>query len=163
MKQLLASFTAYDFWANQKMLEIVLQLTEAQQLQEIKSSFFSIHKTCLHVWDASSIWWQRLQMHEQIVVPSLSFHPSMSDVAIGLLGQNKQWIEWIHTAVEADLEREMPYKNMKGDACLQPVKEILLHLSNHGTYHRGQLINMLRQFGIEKLPQTDFIVWSRKK
>jgi uncharacterized damage-inducible protein DinB len=32
---------------------------------------------------------------------------------------------------------------------------------NHGTYHRGQLVNMRRQLGIEKIPQTDFIVWSR--
>jgi len=45
----------------------------------------------------------------------------------------------------------------------QPVCQMILHVFNHGTYHRGQLVNMLRQLGIEKIPQTDFIVWSRKK
>jgi uncharacterized damage-inducible protein DinB len=41
------------------------------------------------------------------------------------------------------------------------VVDVFLHVLNHGTYHRGQLVNMLRQLGIEKIPQTDFIVWSR--
>jgi uncharacterized damage-inducible protein DinB len=40
---------------------------------------------------------------------------------------------------------------------------MLLHLFNHGTYHRGQLVTMLRELGIEKIPPTDFIVWSRRK
>ena len=161
MKQLLASFAAYDLWANRKMLDAIVPLTEGQQQQEITSSFSSIHKTCLHLWDASSIWWQRLQMHEQIVVPSLSFHPCMSDVATGLLAQNKQWVEWLTTVVEAELEKELPYKNMKGDTFRQPVKDILLHLFNHGTYHRGQLVTMLRQVGVEEIEPTDYIVYSR--
>jgi uncharacterized damage-inducible protein DinB len=40
---------------------------------------------------------------------------------------------------------------------------MLLHLFNHNTYHRGQLVTMLRQLGMDKIPATDFIVWSRKK
>ena len=40
---------------------------------------------------------------------------------------------------------------------------MLHHVFNHGTYHRGQLINMLRQLGVEKLPQTDFSVWTRSQ
>ncbi|MGZ3851281.1 MAG: DinB family protein [Flavisolibacter sp.] len=40
---------------------------------------------------------------------------------------------------------------------------MLLHAFNHGTYHRGQLVNMLRQLGVDKIPGTDFIAWSRRK
>ena len=40
---------------------------------------------------------------------------------------------------------------------------MLLHLFNHQTFHRGQLVTMLRQNGIEKIPATDFIVFSRTK
>jgi uncharacterized damage-inducible protein DinB len=161
MKQLLASFAAYDLWANEKILETVLSVTGDQQQQEINSSFPSLHKTCLHMWDANSIWWQRLHMHEQIVIPSLAFHPSMIDVVDGLLTQNKQWKEWVTMAEEADLEKILPYKNIKGEAFRQPVKEILLHLFNHGTYHRGQLVTMLRQVGVEKIPKTDYVDFSR--
>lgn len=161
MKQLLTSFARYERWANEKLLDISVALTEAQQQQEISSSFPSIQKTWLHLWDASSIWWQRLQRHEQVVVPSLSFHPSMKDIENGILHQNGQWIDWIEAATASQLEAILPYRNMKGEPYQQPVKEILLHLNNHGTYHRGQLVTMLRQVGVSVIPQTDYILFSR--
>ncbi len=161
MKKLLTSFAAYEYWANKRLLDVVLSLGNVQQEQPIMSSFPSIHKTCLHMWDASCIWWQRLQRQEQIVVPSLSFHPSMADVAKGLLSQNKQWHEWIASAEETELVKELSYRTMKGDAFVQPIKDILLHLNNHGTYHRGQLVTMLRQVGVDNIPQTDYILYSR--
>lgn len=161
MKQLLASFTHYEYWANERLLQVIRTLAEEQQQQEIVSSFSSVHKTCLHIWDATSIWWQRVHKVEEIVVPSLSFHPTMSEIENGLLQQNTQWIEWIRSASDADLTYILPYKNMKGEAFEQEVKEILLHINNHGTYHRGQLVTMLRQLGVEKIPQTDYILYSR--
>lgn len=161
MKQLLASFAQYEYWANKQLLEVILSLSEEQQLQEIKSSFPSIQKTLLHMWDASSIWWQRLHKTEQLEVPSLSFHPAMNDIVQGLLKQNQQWIEWVNTATDEDLVFILAYKTLKGDLFEQPVKEIVLHLNNHGTYHRGQLVTMLRQVGVEKIPQTDYILFSR--
>ncbi|MES2005449.1 MAG: DinB family protein [Bacteroidota bacterium] len=161
MKQLLVSFTRYEKWANKIMLDVILQLSEQQQHQEIKSSFPSIHKTCLHIWDASSIWWQRVHGQEHMVVPSLHSHPTIKEIADGLLQQNMQWIEWVQGVDDGMLEKIFPYKTMKGDAFQQPVKDILLHLNNHGTYHRGQLVTMLRQVGVEKIPQTDYILYSR--
>lgn len=161
MKQLLSTLTRYEYWANEKLLPLVLSLSEAQQQKEIVSSFPSVYKTCLHMWDASSIWWQRVQKHEQIVIPSLSFHPSIKDITNGVLHQDQQWIDWVEAATEEMLSEKLAYRNMKGDPFEQPVSEILLHLPNHGTYHRGQLVTMLRQLGIEKMPQTDYILFSR--
>lgn len=161
MKQLLASFTHYEYWANERLFQVIRTLTEEQQQQEIVSSFSSVHKTCLHVWDATSIWWQRVHKAEEIVVPSLSFHPTMNEIENGLLQQNTQWIDWVRSANDAELTYVLPYRNMKGDAFEQEVKEIILHINNHGTYHRGQLVTMLRQLGVEKIPQTDYILYSR--
>jgi uncharacterized damage-inducible protein DinB len=161
MKNLLSSFAAYEYWANRRLLAVVLNLSEEQQQQEVESSFSTVYRTCLHVWDASTIWWQRLHQLEQIVVPSLSFHPTMIDVNNGLLAQNRQWIDWIEAASDETLTRQLPYKNMKGESFIQPVNEILLHLSNHGTYHRGQLVTQLRQVGAEAIPATDYILFAR--
>jgi uncharacterized damage-inducible protein DinB len=161
MKEILTSYAAYEIWANKRLLDVIMNIGSVQQEQEIKSSFPSIYKTCLHMWDASAIWWQRLHKKEQIAVPSLSFHPTMAEVAQELVEQNEQWLQWIQNASDSDIEAELPYKNMKGEPFIQPVKHILLHISNHGTYHRGQLVTMLRQVGVEKVPQTDYIVFSR--
>lgn len=161
MKQLLTSFTKYEYWANERLLSVIMGLTEEQQQQNIVSSFPSIHKTLLHIWDANTIWWQRIQRADEVIVPSLTFHPNMLDIEKGLLQSNQKWIDWIETVTDADLEEILPYKNIKGDSFAQAMKEIVLHLSNHGSYHRGQLVTMLRQVGIEKVPQVDYILYAR--
>lgn len=162
MKQLLISYSAYEIWANELLLDLTNQLSPEEQNREIVSSFPSVHKTFLHMWDASSAWWQRLQMHEHVVMPSLSFHPSMKDITNGLLQQNRQWHGFVVDASEEMLEASLPYKNIKGQSFIQPVQEIVLHLSNHATYHRGQIVTMLRQLGVDKIPQTDYVVFARK-
>ncbi len=55
----------------------------------------------------------------------------------------------------------LTYRNLKGDQFSQPVYQVLHHIFNHSTYHRGQLVTMLRQVGLEKIPSTDFIAWAR--
>lgn len=163
MKEILQQFAAYNIWANQKILDIILALPEEKQKAELPSSFKSLYATVLHMWNAESIWWQRMKLYERIIVPSENFKGSMQDVANGLMQQNRQWLEWINNATDAALDHVFQYQNSKKEQFKQPIYQMLLHVFNHATYHRGQLVNMLRQLGVEKLPQTDFIVFSRIK
>lgn len=163
MKDLLSQLAAYNIWANQKLLDVILALPEEKQKLEIPSSFKSLYTTLFHMWDAESIWWQRMKLHERIIRPSDNFNSSLKDVANGLLQQNQQWQEWVNTATEPMLDHVFQYYNQKKESFKQPIFQMMLHVFNHSTYHRGQLVNMLRQLGIEKIPPTDFIVWSRKK
>lgn len=163
MKELLKQLAAYNVWANQKLLDIILSLPDEQQKKELPSSFKSLYDTLLHMWDAESAWWQRMKLHERIIIPSENFRGSTKDVSNGLLQQNLQWQEWVNTATDPMLDHVFQYYNSKREHFKQPIFQMLLHVFNHGTYHRGQLVNILRQLGVEKIPQTDFIVWSRKK
>lgn len=163
MKELLKQMAAYNLWANQKLMELINALPENLQQQEMASSFKSLYHTTLHMWDAESTWWQRMKLHERIIVPSQNFQGSMKDVSNGLLQQNRQWQDWVNQATDPMLDHVFQYYNLKKESFKQPVFQVLIHVFNHGTYHRGQLVNMLRQLGAEKIPQTDFIVWSRKK
>ena len=163
MKDLLSQMAAYNIWANQKLLDLILALPEEKQKQDLPSSFKSLYTTIFHMWDAESIWWQRMKLHERIIRPSDNANSSMKDVAHGLLQQNQQWQEWVNTSTEPILDHVFQYYNQKKESFKQPIFQMLLHVFNHGTYHRGQLVNMLRQLGSEKIPETDFIVWCRKK
>jgi uncharacterized damage-inducible protein DinB len=163
MKELLKQMAAYNIWANQKIIEIILALPEEKQKQELASSFKSLYATVLHMLDAENIWWQRMKLSERIFVPSENFNGTMKDLADNLLQQNRQWDEWVNSASDMALEHVFQYYNLKRESFKQPIFQMILHVFNHGTYHRGQLVNMLRQLGVEKIPQTDFIVWSRKK
>ena len=163
MKEILIQLSAYHYWANQLLLNTIEQLPEEKQKQEVSSSFNSLYKTVLHMWSAESIWWQRMKLLERINIPAETFTGDMKELTMSLLQQNRQWNEWISHAQEHHLEHVFQYQSLKREQFKQPIYQMLLHLFNHGTYHRGQLVNMLRQIGVEKIPQTDFIVWSRKE
>lgn len=163
MKEILLQYAAYNLWANNLLLEVINNLPEEKQQQTVTSSFDSLFKTVQHVWNAESIWWQRMKLNERIVAPGEGFSGSFKEMSTGLLQQNSQWQQWISSAQEHMLRHEFIYYNSKKEKFKQPVYQMLLHLFNHSTYHRGQLVTMLRQLGVEKIPQTDFIVWSRRR
>ena len=163
MKELLKQYAAYNIWATQKILDVILALPEEKQMAEVPSSFNSLHKTVLHMLDAENIWWQRMKMEERITIPSENFKGTLQELSGILLQQSRQWEEWVANASDLSLEHVFQYYNNKKEHFKMPVYQMIHHVFNHGTYHRGQLINMLRQLGIEKLPQTDFSFWTRGK
>ena len=163
MKQILQQYAAYNIWANQRIFGCILALSEEQADLEITSSFSSFKKTVLHMWDAESIWWQRLKLSERINRPGEDFKGTMDELARSLGRQSTEWLDWVSNASEPQLEHVFAYQNNRKEQFKQPVYEMLMHLFNHGTYHRGQLVTMLRQLGVEKIPETDFIVFCRKK
>lgn len=163
MKEIFVQYAAYNLWANGLLFAVIEKLSEEQHQTEIRSSFPSLYKTVLHLLDAESIWWQRLKLQERIARPSDTFTGSFAELSRQIQAQNKQWIDWINGVTEHGLQHEFIYRNLKKQRFKQPTYQMLLHVFNHGTYHRGQLVTLLRQLGIEKIPQTDFIIWSRKK
>lgn len=163
MKILLTQYSAYHQWANQLIIDTIEKLPESLQEQEMKSSFPSLKATLLHMWDAEAIWWQRMKLLETITRPSDGFSGSCSDIAKNLMQQSKQWHEWILGASEHMFEHEFIYYNTKREKFKQSICQMLLHIFNHGTYHRGQMVTMLRQMEVSNIPATDFIVWGRKR
>ena len=163
MKKLLLQYAAYNVWANQRIVECISNLTDDQINREINSSYKSIYATLLHLWDAESIWWQRVKLQEQVDVPGSNFKGSVLELGNNLVKQSKQWKEWTGLATEAALEHEFIYRNSKKEQFKQPMNEVLIHLFNHQSYHRGQLVTMFRQVGLETIPNSDFINFSRKK
>lgn len=156
-------YAAYNLWANQRITEVINNLTDDKINMEIESSFNSIYKTLSHLRDVESIWWQRMKLVEQQEWPGKTFTGSVMELSQHLIAQSKQWKEWVDNATEAALQHEFIYRNTKKDQFKQPVNEVLLHLFNHQTYHRGQLITMLRQAGVTAIPNTDLISFMRKK
>ena len=163
MKQLLQQYAAYNVWANKTITERIAQLPEDIIYKETKSSFTNLYKTVVHLMDVESIWWQRLKLVEHVIWPGVNFKGNLEELSQQLLSLSKQWNDWVSNSNEVNLTHVFAYYNSKKEYFKQPVYEMLLHLFNHQTYHRGQLVTIMRQNGIEKIPATDFIVFCRKK
>jgi len=162
MKQLLQQYAAYNIWANKKIIETANQLTEEQINKEIESSFPSVYKTALHLMEVENVWWERLKLVERTTLSGW-FTGNFDELSKKLLELSQQWHNWIQNANEVNISHVFAYQNSKKEHFKQPVYEMLLHLFNHQTFHRGQIITMFRQLGLDKIPPTDFIVFSRKK
>ncbi len=163
MKQLLQQYAAYNLWANKLITEKIAELPIEIINKEMNSSFGSIYKTFIHLMDVESIWWQRLKLQERVEWPGKNFDGNFQSLAKELLLLSRQWYEWVQSANEVNITHVFGYQNSKKEYFKQPVYEMLLQVFNHQTFHRGQIVTMLRHNGIEKIPPTDFIVFSRSK
>jgi uncharacterized damage-inducible protein DinB len=162
MKELLQQYAAFNVWATQKITDVILQLPEEKINTEIISSFPSMYKTVLHLLDGEGMWWQRLKLQEHVERPSDTFAGSFEELQKKLLQQSAMFKEWVDNASEPQLQHVFAYFREKEQFKLQ-VCQMLLHLFNHNSYHRGQLVTMLRQSGVTKIPGTDFNAYLRSK
>ena len=58
-------------------------------------------------------------------------------------------VTWAEGLADKDWLREVSYRTMAGTPYVTPLWQIVLHVVNHGSHHRGQITNMLRQLGIK--------------
>jgi uncharacterized damage-inducible protein DinB len=162
VKQLLQRFASYNVWANQRLAEITLTLPEGELTKQVVGSFPSIRSTILHMNDAESIWWQRILLEPNITRPSEHYSGTTADALRMIAKQNKLWEAWVAQASLTEINNKFTYRNTRNEEFTQPVFDVLLHMFNHGTYHRGQWVNQLRECGVNKIPATDYIVFSRE-
>jgi uncharacterized damage-inducible protein DinB len=163
MKQLLQLYAAYNLWANKIIAGKIAQLPQSIIHKDMQGSFPGIYETAAHLAEVESVWWQRLKLQEHIEYPGPTFEEDFEKVSGYWIQLSKQWYDWVSGANEVNLEHVFGYQNSKKEYFKQPVYEMLLHLFNHQTYHRGQIIVMMRQNGVDKIPATDFILFTRGK
>ena len=152
-------YATYNIWANKRMAQCLLKLDEKLLEEPIISSFPNIKVTLAHLWNAELGWLTRLQGNGWDTSKVKDFYGPTAQ----LIREWKQTSEHFKEFVaSADLEEEVQFEH-KGENFSIPFKEIAHTVFNHGSYHRGQIVTMLRQLGINEIPQTDYIEWVREQ
>ena len=157
----------YSIWATAKLSEIIENVDESILKKETGSSFPTIEKTILHIWDAELIWFKRLQGVSLTEWPSKDFNGDREALISGWIDNCIALKDFVESKGEDYLSTVIEYKNTSGKAYSNTVEEMLYHVVNHGTFHRGQIITMLRANGItqlgvnEETSSTDLITYLR--
>ena len=162
MKKFISEYAAYNAWANEKLCSVISTMDNEQLEKEMVSSFSSIKKTALHIWDAQLIWINRLEGVSLKAFPSETFSGTNEEMIEGLIASSKQLQELTESYDMGALDSTKKYSTLKGGIVTSSIYQVLAHVFNHSTYHRGQLITMLRQSGATELPQTDLIFFYRQ-
>jgi uncharacterized damage-inducible protein DinB len=111
-----------------------------------------------HVLAAEHVWLSRIEG----TTPAVAVWPAFGlEECDRLARENSARLETLVTGLaEADLVREVTYRNSAGDRFTNTLEDILLHVCLHGAYHRGQIARALREGGALARP-TDYIAWAR--
>lgn len=147
----------YSGWASRKVLDAALALSPADRAKPMGVSHESIAKTLTHIYFGDAIWYSRIA-DPSYPVPAHDALPSLDFVVEEWPLLQGRWEAWADAASDPDIARQVPFKSrFVGDAGL-PAWQIVMHVVNHATLHRGQIVAMLRQLGA-KPPSTDIVFY----
>ncbi len=162
VKKFIREYAQYNIWANQLICRVIASLSKEQIMKEIPSSFSSIQKTLLHIWDAQLIWINRLEGVSVTAYPSATFAGTREEMLEGVISTSKKLQKIVSLLDKNDLKSVKKYATMTGGIVTSSQYQVLAHIFNHSTYHRGQLVTLLRTAGVTELPKTDLIFFYRE-
>ena len=154
----------YDFnaWANHRTIDACAALTPEQFTRDLASSFRSVRDTLAHIYGAQWIWLERWHGRIPAVLPSAADFPNLDTLRRRFIEIDRNLVDFAASLNADDLHRVVQYKTVAGTAQAQPLWQMLQHVANHGTYHRGQVTTLLRQLGA-KATSTDLIAFYRER
>jgi uncharacterized damage-inducible protein DinB len=155
-------YSAFNYWANNLLTTAIEKHLDDQKLdQEIISSYPSLRKTVYHIWDAEFLWLNRLKGKSLFEWPSKNFEGTFSEAKTDMLKNNQLFIDFVESLDNSQILTYFEYKNIEGKKFSSAIWEAVMHCINHSSYHRGQVVTMMRQLGMTKIPATDFIAYCR--
>jgi uncharacterized damage-inducible protein DinB len=157
----LQSLFAYDSWANDLFLRAMAALPEEAVRRDLGASHRSLLGTMVHLVAAEEIWLSRWKGAPRSKLTGLDEIASLDALLPWWEKVRAQRDSYVLSLDEDDLEREMETTTTTGATYRHRYADMFRHLTNHSTYHRGQMAAMLRQLG-EKPPSTDLIRFYRE-
>ena len=150
----------YNEWANSQFAEVLRNVDDAVYFLPAKSSFASIAKTVIHMWGAQHVWYRRFEGESLGSFP-VRDETDKHGALDGLIQSSNEILKFVESKDDAFLSSTYAYNNLKGDPFEDSYEETLYHIVNHGTYHRGQIVTMLREAGVTSFVSTDLIHYLR--
>jgi len=153
----------YNAWANHRLLEACEALSPEQFTRDLRSSFSSVRDTLAHIAGGEWLYLERF-FHQRSPgkIPPGSEYPDLASVRGRWKQIEDEMAQALAAVTPADVARLIHYRNTRGQPYTNPLSDLLQHLANHSTYHRGQVTTMLRQLGA-KAVSLDFVAYLREK
>lgn len=163
MKQSMIKQFDYHVWANKRIFERLKELPKDVYNQEVQSVFPSIAKALIHIYVVDCVWLNVLsgksmtvalkigeQLQEQVETKTMN---ELEHMFRNVTQQYKVFLD-----KQKDINEVVILDNPYAGRLETSVSELVQHVVNHGTYHRGNITAMLRQLGYPS-SMTDFVFY----
>lgn len=151
----------YIIWADNIAIEWLNQINDEQWNQAIVSSFGSIKQTAIHIASAEKIWIDFWTNAANPVYLSTEFKGTKNELIEIWKKASAGLKNFIEKYPEENYQQQVTLKKPNGEEARMEFSQTFPHMVNHSTYHRGQLVTMLRQVGFTKLSSTDLFTYYR--
>jgi uncharacterized damage-inducible protein DinB len=162
MKSHFSMLARYNAWANTRLYKMVASLPDASYRRDVGVYFKSLHGTLNHVLVADRIWMRRLTGEGQ--APNKLNEiicDDLTSLQAARTAEDTRILSFVDSLEHADFEKACEYRMLNGTTQSQPISEVLAHLFNHQTHHRGQAHAALTLVGIAEPDALDLLVMQR--
>jgi uncharacterized damage-inducible protein DinB len=160
--ELIRTLFQFNQWADRRMLDACAALTNEQFTRDLGSSFRSVRDTVAHLYGAEWIWNERIAGRSPSTLPTGNAFPDLASVRAKLEEMDSYYLDYVTKLTPQDLEHVIHYKSFTGEEFSNPLWQTLHQLTNHASYHRGQITTLLRQLGAKPVA-TDLIGFYRER
>jgi uncharacterized damage-inducible protein DinB len=151
----------YSTWASRRLVDFAQKLTPEELTRDHHTADKSVLGTLVHVFAADRVWLARVQGRQQLFIDpekDMKMEALVGDWPVVAAG----WEAVLAAQTEESVLESIQYTNLKGEPFATPLWQILLHVVNHGTHHRGQVSGFLRAMG-HVPPPLDLIFYYRER
>jgi uncharacterized damage-inducible protein DinB len=152
----------YTIWANHRVMRGCATIPVDDFKRELGASFGGIRGTLAHVMWAEWIWLERWKGISPTGFPDeseLENVVALRDRWKVIEDHRRAWLDALPPAGPGAV---VQYRNTAGLAFAAPLWQLVQHMANHSTYHRGQVTSLLRQVG-GRTVETDMVVYDRER
>ena len=161
--EVLQTLVDYHYWARDRLFVAVETLTEEQLRRPLGNSFPSVFDTMVHLCGADWIWRSRWEGESPMALPKPELFDDLAKVRAAWHDEERRIREIVNRLGPEGITRPIEYQGWDGRRQAQPFWQMLQHLVNHGSYHRGQVTTMLRQLGVQPAKSMDLIAFYRER
>jgi uncharacterized damage-inducible protein DinB len=147
----------YTIWASQRLLQAAGQLTDEELNRDFGTADRSVLGALAHVSRADQSWLARVIGHGN---PQFPTETSLAMLQSEWPALHQRWKDWSLGLTDEAASAEIAYQDLKGRSWKQPLWQLVLHMVNHGTHHRGQVSGFLRAMG-QTPPPLDLVYYYR--
>jgi uncharacterized damage-inducible protein DinB len=149
---------AYNHWANRRVCRGAGELASSEFVREMGGSYGSVRTTLVHMLWAEWLWlqrWQRLSPKDRFAPEHFATEQAIDTRWAEIYREQCRFLAALTAGLLAE---RVSYENFQGETWTYSRAEMLQHIVNHSTHHRGQVVAYLRQLG-HIPPTTDFLVY----
>lgn len=164
MKDHFVLMATYNAWANERLYRMASRLSDEQYRRNVGAYFNSLHGTLNHLLVTDRIWLKRLTGTGTAPtrLDAVLFE-DLGELSKARRAEDERLSAFVEALTDERLEGPFAYRTVDSAAQRQKLREVLAHLFNHQTHHRGQAHGILTALGVKEPDSLDLLRMMRDR